>query len=222
MGAIFGMAFVASVLVGSTYFLSKFLPNFNAGPKKVRADLAAMKKEMSETTANLVPWTDEEMVLLSLRNETTNKRSGVTKSYSGQFNSVYHEPLIAWRMKQYAGGKLRKIIYARTSHREFTYRVTADGIDVAVGDYFIGVYKSDNVLYEPRKGKPLAQVKRDFAKEYFPVIYEGKEIGNLMNPLKAEAASPRAFGLLTNMNEEQEAVFIALSIIELMRKDYID
>jgi len=221
MGAILGMAFVASVLVGSTYFLSKFLPNFNAGPKKVREDLASMKNEMASDVAGLVPWTEEEKILLSLKNETTGKKSGVTKSYSGKFSSVYHEPLIVWRMKEYAGGKLQKIIYARTSNQEFTYRVTAQGIDVAVGDYFIGVYRKDHVLYDAKKNRPFAQVKRDPAKEYFPVLLEGKEIGNLANPLKAESVNPRAFGLLTNMNEQTEAVFIALTIIELMRLEYL-
>lgn len=222
MGAILGMAFVASVVVGSTYFLSKFLPNFNAGPKKVREDLAAMKKEMEALVATLVPWTEEEKVLLSLQNKTTNKKSGITKTISGQFDSIYHEPLIVWRMKEYAGGKLRKLIYARTSHQEFTYRVTAEGIDVAVGDYFIGIYKKDHILYEPNKGRPVAQIKRDAAKDYFPLFLEGKEIGNLANPLKAEKVNPRAFGLLTNMTEQEEAIFIALAIIEMMRIEYLD
>jgi len=221
MGPIIGMAFVASVLVGSTYFLSKFLPNFNAGPKKVREDLASMKKEMESDIAKLVPWTEEEKVLLSLKNESTGKKSGVTKSYNGQFNSVYHEPLIVWRMKEYAGGKLQKLIYARTSHQEFTYRVTKEGIDMAVGDYFIGVYRKDHILYDPKKGKPFAQVKRDPAKEFFPVLIKGKEVGNLANPLKAEQVSPRAFGLLSNMNEEAEAIFIALTFIEMMRLEYL-
>lgn len=221
MGPIIGMAFVASVLVGSTYFLSKFLPNYNAGPKKVRIDLAKMKEETTALAATLVPWSEEEMMLLSINNVTTHKRSGVTKSYSGQFNSIYHEPLIVWRMKDYAGGKLKSLIYARTSHQEFTYQTSKNGVDVAVGDYFIGTYKTDRVLYEPRKGKAIAQVKYDPAKDYFPVYYEGKEIGNLVNPLRVDSASPRAFGLLTNMSEEQEAIFIALSFIELMRLEYI-
>ena len=221
MGAILGMAFVASVLVGSTYFLSRFLPNFNAGPKKVRADLAAMKNEMAPVTATLVPWTEEERQLLGLQNESTGKRSGITKTYSGIFHSVYHEPLIAWRMKEYAGGKLKQLIYARTSHQEFTYRVTNQGIDVAIGDYFIGVYRKDHVLYDPQKNTPYAQVKVDPARDFYHVIIEGKDVGSLTNPNKAEKVNPRAFGLVTNMNEEAEAIFLALSIIEMLRVDYL-
>ncbi len=222
MGPILGMAFVASVLVGSTFFLSKFLPNFNAGPKKVREDLAKMKKEMQTEIAALVPWSEEEKVLLSLQNETTGKRSGVTKTYSGKFSSVYHEPLIVWRMKEYAGGKLSKLIYARTSHQEFTYRVTKEGIDIAVGDYFVGVYRKDHVLYDPKKNQPYARVKRDVTRDYFPVYIKNEEVGNLQNPLKAEKVNPRAFGLLTNMDEETEAIFLAIAIVEMLRVDYLD
>lgn len=222
MGPILGMAFVASVMVGSTYFLSKFLPNFNAGPKKVREDLAKMKNELASDIASLVPWSEEEKVLLSLKNESTGKRSGITKSYSGKFSSVYHEPLIVWRMKEYAGGKLQKIIYARTSHLELTYRVTGEGIDVAVGDYFVGIYRKDHILYDSEKGKPIAQVQRDPARAFFPVIYQGKEIGSLTNPLKAEQMNPRAFGLIAQMNEQEEAIFVALAFIEMMRLDYLE
>ena len=83
------------------------------------------------------------------------------------------------------------------------------------------MYRKDHILYDAKKNRTFAQVKRDPAKEYFPVLLEGKEIGNLANPLKADSVNPRAFGLLTNMNEQTEAVFISLTIIELMRLEYL-
>ena len=60
------VALIAAASFAAIYALYQLLINFQPGRSKIKADLKKMKAEIQPFVDELVPWTKEEMELLSI------------------------------------------------------------------------------------------------------------------------------------------------------------
>jgi len=203
--------------VGTLYFLYFALIHFQPGKAKIRTDLKKMKDEITPFIEELIPWNKEELELLSSNQVKQKVSRGVITTAEGVFNSIYHEPLIAYSYKKYISSKKDEVIYARTSNHEFVYRTKKGSTELIIDNQKVGVINNQGLLHGGRKKRLLARINKNENELELPIIIGDKERGTLMKP-ESGSVNPRAFQFVGEMKKNEEAVFISLAVLELVRE----
>lgn len=204
---------VAGLLLGLN-----ILKNYKPGRKRIQADLKEIKAELQPLVSELVPWNKEELQQLSLNVIHKTKKKGVIYNAKGVFTSIYHEPLIAWYYRKYVSPKEDSLLYVRTSNHQFVYRIKGDETEVLIDDQFIGKIDSNGKLYDYKKKNLLAQINKGADQLALPVLVNQKPVGALTNLEKApKKVNQRAMELVGDMQPEEENLFLALSLLELVK-----
>lgn len=219
MGVAVALATIIALGGIGIYTGLKTMQNFQPGRKKIQKDLQQIRSELQPWVAELVPWSKEEMEQLSFNQVNRTRRKRVVTTAKGVFTTIYHEPVIAWTYKKYVSPKENALLYARTSRNEFIYRIKNDEVELVIDEALVGKIDATGKLFNAKGNQQLAQINRDSSELLLPVVYGQKEIGNLTNPDRTTKSNPRAFQFLTNMDQEEEAVFLSLSILEMIRRD---
>lgn len=212
------------VLIGvasyvAIYALYQFLINFQPGKSKIKADLLKMKAEIQPFIDDLVPWTKEELELLSVNQINKKINKSITTTAKGIITSIYHEPLIAWSYKRYVSPDNNAILYARSAHHEFVFRIRKDTTEFQIDNQVIGTLKENGVLYSAKTNRLMARINRHPDELLLPVLIGNKEVASLTNPVKTTKTNPRAFEFLSEMNKEEEAVLLSLAILEMVKSE---
>jgi hypothetical protein len=220
MGGVALAMFMIIALSGiGIYVLLKSMQNFKPGRNKIQQDLKQIKAELQPWVADLVPWSREEMEQLSLQQMNRSSRKGVVRTAKGIFTTIYHEPVIAWSYRKYLSPSENALLYVRTSDNEFIYRIKNQEVEMVIGNILVGTLRADGVLYSAKGNKQLAQINPNSEELLLPVKVNEKRVGSLTNPNKSDKANARAFQYLSDMNKEEEQLFMALSILEMTRKN---
>jgi hypothetical protein len=199
------------------YFAYFALVHFQPGKGKIQTDLKKMKSEIAPFIEELIPWNKEELELLSSNQVKQKVSKGIITTAEGVFNSIYHEPLIAYSYKKYISSKRNEIIYARTSNHEFFYRTKKDSTELIIDNQKVGVINNQGLLYGGRKRRLLARINKSENELELPIIVGDRERGTLMRP-ESDSVNPRAFQFVGEMGKNEEAVFLSLAVLELVRE----
>jgi hypothetical protein len=158
------------------------------------------------------------MEKLSL-NQLNNKiKKGLQRSGKGIFTSIYHEPMIAYAFKKYSG-KGQALVYARTSHREYAFRINGDNVDVWMDDKPLGKLKSDGTLLGAKTMKPIARLGQPEESRALPIVVNDRNLATLSLPGEEKTLNPRAFELLNQMDKNEEAVLLSLAIFKMVKPE---
>lgn len=193
--------------------------NLNPGKAKIEADFRKIQGEMSEKRATLVPWSDEDRGLLSLKTEPYKERTGNVKSAEGTIISIYHEPMVLFAYKRYIGKKENAILAVISSHHEFLYRIKKNKVEVALNGKYFGSITPDFTLVSEKK-KPWVHIQTQKILDYFPIIVEGRDIGSIGNIKQTKKVNPRAFELLSEISPTEEKKMLALVFYFLVRNGF--
>lgn len=199
------------------YFLYFALIHYQPGKGKIRTDLKKMKNEIAPYIEELVPWTKEELELLSSNQVKQKISKGIITTAEGVFNSIYHEPLIAYSYKKYISSKDDEVIYARTSNHEFVYRTKKGSTELIIDNQKVGVINQQGLLHGGRRKRLLARINKSENELELPIIIGDKERGTLIKP-ESDAVNPRAFQFVREMGKNEEAVFLSLAVFELIKE----
>ncbi len=198
----------------------QLISNFQPSGNKIVDDLKSLKKEVAEWPKNLVPWSKEEMELLSFEQMHQEIKKGLSKSAKGIFTSVYHEPLLIYNYKQYLSRGVNALLYARTSKHEFAYRINKKEVIISIDNEYAGVLKENGQFFGGEKNNLIAEINRDDTLDLHPVKIGTKEVGRVVNPNKAAVPNPRAFKLVGPLEEKEEEVFLSLAILEMVTESF--
>ncbi len=213
------LALFAAASFAAIYALYELLTNFQPGRSKIKADLQKMKAEIQPFIDDLVPWTKEEMELLSINQINKKIKKGIITTAKGIITSIYHEPLIAWSYKRYVSPDSNAVIYARSSHHEFIFRLRKDKTELKIDDQVIGTLRENGVLYSKKTNRLMARINRSNDELLLPVLVGDKEVASLINVNKTTKSNPRAFEFLSEMNEKEEAILLSLAILEFVKNE---
>ncbi len=217
MAALF-LLLIIGLGVAGLFLGLNILKNYKPGRKRIQADLKQMKAELQPLVSELVPWNKEELQQLSLNVINKTRKKGVVYNAKGVFTSIYHEPLIAWYYRKYVSSKEDSLLYVRTSNHEFVYRIKGDEAEILIDDRFIGKIDRDGKLYDYKKKHLLAQINKGSGQLALPVVVNEKPVGALTNLEKApKKVNQRAMELVADMEPEEENLFLALSLLELVK-----
>ncbi len=200
------------------YVLAKTIENYRPGRKKIQKDLAEIRGELTPYVNQLVKWSDEEMEQMSLNRTNNMTRKRVVTTSKGVFTTIYHEPLMAYFYKKYVSTSENSLLYARTTDHEFIYRMKNGVTEVMVNDKLLGTINEKGTLLAGKDNKPIAQLHLESSQMLLPVLVHGKQVGTLINPAKNRKTNPRAFEMLKKMSDEEEEIFLSLSILELVKR----
>ena len=204
------------VAIAALYALYFALIHWQPGKGKIRSDLRKMKNEITPWIKELVPWNKEELELLSSSRVNEKVKKGMVTTAKGVFASVYHEPLIAYSYKKYISSKDNSVLYARTSNHEFVYRTKKGKTELFIDNQKIGVINNQGLLYGGRRNRLLARINKSKDTLELPIIIGDKEKGTLMKA-STDAINPRAFQFVGEMKPQEEAVFLSLAILEMVK-----
>jgi len=204
---------LAIVLLYIAYFA---LINFSPGKGKIKTDFKKMKGEITPWTDKLIPWNKEELELLSSTPVNQKIKRGMITTSKGVFNSIYHEPLIAYSYKKYLSSKENSILYARTSNHEFMYRTRKNKTTLYIDNQKVGVINEQGLLYGNHRKQLLAKVQTDNETLDLPIIIKDKAVGTLLKANKG-SVNPRAFEFVKTMDNNEEAVFVSLAVLEMVK-----
>jgi len=197
--------------------LINLIKNLQPSDQSVRQDVEKFRLQLSAKNEDLVPWNKEEMELLSLKEieQRHNRKGG--KTIEGTMLSIYQEPMVQYVYKRYANAK-NAVLFAKTSNREYIYRIHKKGIQIYLNNEPLGVLKRDGILYS-KSNRQIAQIKPDNDAFSTPILVNNSEKGSLVNPKRTDRENPRAFELIAPMKKQEEDYFLSLAVLELSMRN---
>lgn len=188
------------------------------GLRKVNQDLAFIRQLIQPQLDQLIPFQEEnEIELLSLKHDLKTLKQGFDKIIRGQIYSIYYEPMVTFAYKDYIKGSRDALLYCRTRHSEFVYRIKKTGTDVYFNGKQVALMNHDRVLYGLRSKAVLGNI-RPYSNDFLSIAVKDREVGQMFNPLRPHSPQQRAFTLLVDLDDEEEGIFLALTLFELITK----
>ncbi len=219
MATVLVLVLTTAIFVVLVFIFYFFFLHFQPGFKKVQKDLAEIKQQTSSIEEQLIPWSGEEMELLSLKQIHQKKGSGILGSGQGVFTSIYDEPMVLYAYKNYIATRPNNVIWAKTAQHEYVYRTKNGRTSIHLNDQLIGDLSQDGQLVAPRTKELLAKVERNSHLDLIPVQVGSKEVASIINPDKAETLNSRAVQLINeSMQAQEEVLFLALLVHEMIRR----
>jgi hypothetical protein len=188
------------------------------GNKKINRDLSTMRQLLRSVQPQLIPFQEEkELELMSLKVEIKPQKKGFDKIQTGLVHSIYHEPMVAFAYKDYGKNSRDAMLCCRTSRIELIYRIKKLQVDVYQNGSQVALIDSNHIMYGLKSRRALARVK-PYSNDFLSIIIHDKEAGQLFNPAREYSHQQRAFSIVTNMNEEEEAIFMAIGLFEFVTR----
>ena len=193
----------------------RFLFKMTISKSQLLRDIDTLRNEISDLKKMLIPFNGEEMELLSLNQSNVSKRKRFSKVTKGIFNTIYYEPLIAYGIKNYSNNQ--KLILICSTTDEFVYLFKGNTTHVFMNDTEAGVLTSDGKFYSI-KNKLLALIDGADQLQSHTVWIQGKDMGYINNPRFVSKSIPRAYNLLKTMSQEEQNIFLCLTLVNLVEE----
>jgi hypothetical protein len=188
------------------------------GTRKINQDLVVMRQIIKPLRERLIPFQQEkELEIMSLQVVVKSQKQGLDKIQTGTIQSIYYEPLVAFAYKDYGKGVREALLCCQTTHAELIFRIKNQDVDVYMNGHQAALIDHNNIMHGLKSKKVLGRI-RPYSNDMLSVIIKDREVGQMFNPLRPHSNQQRAFTLVANMDEEEEAIFIALSLYEILTR----
>ena len=207
------MMLVGSIIVSIFYLVAKALSqiNFNPESQAWKKTVEGLRTRLRAQAAGaLVPWDEEMLSLLSLNRSNVKKPGFFNSTAEGVFTSIYQEPVLAYAEQK--SGKTG-VIVARTSDREFIYRMKSKETEIWLEGQPFGVLVDGTLLAAGKTSQVLAQIEKKPGERQFPVTLGDSIAATIANPALADSPNPRALTLLRELSKGEEGVLLALTVL---------
>lgn len=199
------------------YQIVSFLFAINSTKTQKRRDVGKLRDLIQPLIEGLVRLSSEELELLSINQTDTSTRPGLNTIRTGVFTSIYQEPLIAYARKTYGQSGTEVLTVLHTSEQSFVYESSGSKTRVLVDDQQIGTIHSDGNLYD-MKDRQVAHIEADDVLSTHPVKIGSREVGEIINPMRAASPNPRAYTFLEPMDTDEKVLFMALTLLSLVEE----
>lgn len=207
----------AFFVTGIVYLLGRAFSQFAWSPKSkaFKRMLQTMRSRLNTVASDLVPWDHEMLSLLSLNRIKEKKPGWFRQGSSGQFTSIYQEPIVAYVTQRM--GKTT-VMLVRTSDREFILRKKGKETEIWLDNKPLGVFV-DGVLLAPGKSPSmLARLENKPEDTELPLLLGNSTAATLKKPDRVDSPNPRALTLLRELNKEEESLTLAVALQQLQER----
>ncbi|MBC7885631.1 MAG: hypothetical protein H7X99_09160 [Saprospiraceae bacterium] len=178
-------------------------------------DINTLRTDIKVLKDKLIPFNEDEMELLSLRQSFSSRKKGITKISKGVFDTIYFEHLLAYAIRTYSNGQ--KLILITTTSDEFIYFNKGNKTHVFVNNAEAGMLSPEGKLYDVRN-KLLATIDGGDQRLSHPVWIKGKEVGYIANPRFNTKTMQRAFQFVQPMSKDERSIFLCLTLVNLVEE----
>ena len=186
------------------------------GTRKINQDLETMRQIIKPYQPHLIPFVEEkELELMSLKLEVKSQKKGLDRILNGTLQSIYNEPMVTFAYKDYIKGVREALLLCRTSHSELIFRIKKMDVDVYLNGTQVAMIDRNNIMHGIRSRMALGRI-RPYSNDLLSMIIKEREVGQMFNPLRPHNQQQRAFTLLSNLDDEEEAIFLALGLFEIL------
>jgi len=199
----------------AVFLMNKMFIGFQPGTNKINSDVGKFRSQAAAKRPDLVPWTMEELSLVSLKEVNKVTRKGFGRSAQAIVESIYHEPMFYYYLKEYPATKKSAIILVQTSNFEFVYRIRTKDIQVFINEEYYGSILPDGSLLGSDRRTVIGGIdRRDHRRS---TIHAGKlELGAVTLPEHQSSINARAFDIDEKMDEQQFLLFMVLGIYDVV------
>jgi hypothetical protein len=190
--------------------LLSFIDYIIPGTNNIKQELLRMRPYIKDLRAQLVDYSSNEIDIFSLVQAERNFSKRFEKQVKAHFNSIYHEPLIAYFYKELRFSKYAAL-YASTVQNEFFYIIGPEWTTIYVDTHLLGMFSKEGLLYAKRKGRLVARVN-NLDRSSMPVIVGDREVASIQNVLETDKYNPRMFEYVNVNTKAEELTLIALAI----------
>jgi len=188
------------------------------GTRKINQDLAAMRQIIKPFQSQLIPFREEsELELMSLNLQLKSQKQGLDKIIAGTIQSIYSEPMVAFTYKDYIKGVREALLCCKTSDTEIIFRIKKQNVDVYYNGSQVAMIDQNNTMHGLKSRGVLGRI-RPYSNDLISIIVKDREVGQMFNPLRPHAFQQRAFTLLARLNSEEEAIFISITLYEMLTR----
>jgi hypothetical protein len=202
-----------SFVVGIFYLIAKLLGqiNFNPESQAWKKTLEGLRGKLkSQAAGALVPWDAEMLSLLSLNRSNVRKPGFFNSTAEGVFLTIFQEPVLAYA-EQKSGQT--GVIIARTSDREFIFRLKGKETEIWLNGQPFGVLVDGALLAAAKTSRLLGRLEQKKDEAQFPIFLGDSVAASIANPDKSDSPNPRALTLLREVSSEEESVLLALTVL---------
>lgn len=193
----------------------QFLFRMTVSNSTLLRDLPSLQKELQPYRQMLIPYSRQEVELLSMAQTNVKKKGGFSRMVKGIFDTIYFEHLLAYVMKTYSTGN--KLILIASSTDEYIYLRRNNTTHVYINERELGVLTADDKLYNTR-GQLLATIDGADHLPNHSVFIKGKNMGFINNPRFKATSTARAYNLLSAMDDDETMIFLALTLMNLVEE----
>lgn len=188
------------------------------GISRINKDLSIMRDHLRPVTAELIPFEEEgELEILSMKMVLKSHKRGMDRMQVGTLQSIYFEPMVAFAYMDYVKGAREALLCVRTRAQELVYRIKKKEVDVFFNGQQVAIMDARGVMHGLRSRSALGTIK-PYSSDLLSVIVLDREAGHLFNPSRPHTDIQRAFYLMTKMQEEEQRIFLALGLYELITR----
>lgn len=221
MKVLFGLITIlltaAFFITGIVYVIARAFSQiaWNPESKAFKRLLEALRAQLKKHSANLVPWDNEMLSLLSLNRVNEKKPGWFNSVSSGQITTIYQEPVLSYVTQ--SAGKVQ-LTLARTSDREFIFRQKDRETEIWLNGQPFGLFV-DGVLLAPGKGsRQLARLDERREETQSALLLGNTAAVTLSNPARpGSGPNPRALTLLRTLTPEEENTALAMTLLQNFR-----
>ncbi len=213
--------------VAAFYFLTKksntkLLDSFRPSGQSIENDFIALRKDLDAAISTLIPWGDEELRLLSFKQQKTKKSQLITTVRSGVFTTIYDEPVLAYSLKKYASSKTNIIVTAHTSDTEFQFHIFPEETQIRIDKQAVGILKANGMLYPLKGSSPLARIAPTSASDLSAPIYVSERlVASMTLEGRSRKINPRVFEEASSqLSSSEEKILLAIAIPTLLKSQF--
>ena len=197
----------------------EFLSRMAKSGSQMQRDAMALRAEIADFKKELIPFSHEEMELLSLSSVSKGKKRGFFKIKKGVFNTIHFEALVGYAVKEYT--PQHRVILVATSDREIIYLIKGNVTNVYFDGKELGYMDQNGRLFNTRK-QLIAEIDGNDNIPTHTVHIKGVDFGFITNPKFEERKEiKRAFQMLRPMDEDELSIFLCLTLINLVEESLL-
>lgn len=204
-----------AVFIVAVYIMNKTFIGFQPGTNRINSDVGKFRASAAKWQPELVPWTFAEMELLSLSEKNKVTKKGFGRSANAIVESIYHEPMLYYHLKEYPATSKNSVLFARTKKHEFVYRIRSKDVQVFADEHFVGTLDHQGMFYLAEARLVLGQIDRsDYYRRRIKV--GDVQVGSVMFPQEKPNVNPRALDMDEKMEGQNHVLFVAQAIYEIV------
>lgn len=202
------------LLIAFYYSASKVRIPLN---KRMPKDILRLKQLASRFIEKLIPWTKDEIELLSLNREDVRSTTKNGFESTGAFTSIYQEPLFSYGIKKYPTRDKFSVLYAQTNTDELFYYEYPKEVEVQFNGVTLGRL-IEGKLYG-NDGSIIANYLENPIESYTTLVIGNKDVGHILSKDSYNNdVNPRALDLVSSaLTKDEERIFIAMIIWRIVK-----